>query len=80
MTGKREHHQAADLSDRDPVWAIADRYVAALAAHEPDAAQAIGRDDGPLLADIGPAWLLERYELQGRTIADPRRPAPGGRR
>ncbi|MGC5221048.1 DUF885 domain-containing protein [Micromonospora sp. DT81.3] len=70
MTGRREHDQVGDRSDRDQVWAIADGYVAALAVHEPDAAQALGRDNGPLLADIGPAWLLERYALQRRTLAD----------
>ncbi|NYF17785.1 uncharacterized protein (DUF885 family) [Microbacterium sp. AK009] len=53
----------------DPVHLIADDYVARLAEHEPDAAQAIGREDGPDLPDLSPAWLQERYALQGEVIA-----------
>ena len=53
----------------DPVHAIADVYVAELARHEPDAAQAAGLGTGPVLPDLGPAWLERKYELQGETIA-----------
>ena len=53
----------------DPVRLIADAYVAELAAHEPEAAQAAGlRSPGPL-ADIGPDWLQRKYALQGETLA-----------
>lgn len=53
----------------DPVHLIADDYVARLAEHEPDAAQAIGRSDGPALPDLSPTWLQEKYALQGEVIA-----------
>jgi uncharacterized protein (DUF885 family) len=53
----------------DPVHLIADDYVVRLAEHEPDAAQAIDREDGPDLPDLSPAWLQERYTLQGEVIA-----------
>lgn len=53
----------------DPVRLIADRYVAELAAHEPDAAQAAGLPSPGPLADIGPEWLQRKYELQGETLA-----------
>ena len=53
----------------DPVRAVADEYVAELADHEPDAAQAAGLPSPGPLADIGPAWLQRRYELQGETLA-----------
>ncbi len=53
----------------DPVRAVADAYVAELADHEPDAAQAAGLPSPGPLADIGPAWLQRRYELQGETLA-----------
>ncbi len=55
--------------DVDPVRLIADRYVAELAAHEPDAAQAAGLASTGPLADIGPDWLLRKYALQGETLA-----------
>jgi len=54
----------------DPVRLIADRYVAELAAHEPDAAQAAGLPIAGPLADIGPDWLLRKYALQGETLAE----------
>ncbi len=53
----------------DPVHQIADRYVAELAAHEPDAAQAAGLPSPGPLADIGPDWLQRKYALQGETLA-----------
>ncbi len=53
----------------DPVRAIADTYVAELAKHEPDAAQAAGLPGAPLVADLGPEWLERRYALQGETLA-----------
>ena len=53
----------------DPVRAIADAYVAELARHEPDAAQAAGLGAGPALPDLGPDWLQRKYALQGETIA-----------
>lgn len=52
----------------DPVHRIADAYVVELARHEPDAAQALGRDDGPALPDLSPAWLRRRYDLQGEVL------------
>ncbi|QIG39753.1 DUF885 domain-containing protein [Microbacterium sp. 4R-513] len=52
----------------DPIRRIADAYVEELAQHEPDAAQALGRTDGPLLPDLGPDWLLRRYDVQGETL------------
>jgi uncharacterized protein (DUF885 family) len=52
----------------DPVHAVADAYVRELAAHEPDAAQAIGLADGPPLPDLSPQWLQRRYDLQGETL------------
>ncbi|MGQ2916320.1 MAG: hypothetical protein ACT6QV_15060, partial [Microbacterium aurantiacum] len=52
----------------DPVHRIADDYVAELARHEPDAAQALGREDGPALPDLSPEWLQRRYALQGETV------------
>src|SRR6478736_1228363 len=55
-------------SAADPVRRIADAYVEELAWHEPDAAQALGRTDGPLLPDLGPEWLQRRYALQGETL------------
>jgi len=55
-------------SAADPVRRIADAYVEELARHEPDAAQALGRTDGPALPDLGPQWLLRRYDLQGETL------------
>jgi uncharacterized protein (DUF885 family) len=55
-------------SAADPVRRIADAYVEELARHEPDAAQALGRTDGPLLPDLGPEWLQRRYALQGETL------------
>lgn len=54
----------------DPIHRIADAYVAQLARHEPDAAQAIGRADGPPLADLSPAWAQRRYELQGEVLRE----------
>lgn len=53
----------------DPVRLIADAYVAELAAHEPDAAQAAGLPSPGPLADIGPDWLQRKYALQGETLA-----------
>lgn len=53
----------------DPVHAIADAYVAELARHEPDAALASGLNGGPALPDLGPDWLVRRYDLQGETLA-----------
>ena len=53
----------------DPVRRIADSYVAELARHEPDAAQAAGLESTGPLADIGPEWLQRKYELQGETLA-----------
>jgi uncharacterized protein (DUF885 family) len=53
----------------DPVRLIADAYVAELAAHEPDAAQAAGLPSPGPLADIGPEWLQRKYDLQGETLA-----------
>jgi uncharacterized protein (DUF885 family) len=53
----------------DPVRLIADAYVAELAAHEPDAAQAAGLPNPGPLADIGPEWLQRKYDLQGETRA-----------
>lgn len=55
------------MSDHDPVRAIADGYVRELAAHEPDAAAAIGLE-GPPLPDLGPQWLQRKYALQGETL------------
>ncbi|MET0673970.1 MAG: DUF885 domain-containing protein [Microbacterium pygmaeum] len=52
----------------DPVRRIADSYVAELARHEPDAAQAAGLPSPGPLADIGPEWLQRKYALQGETI------------
>ena len=52
----------------DPVRLIADRYVAELALHEPDAAQAAGLPSPGPLADIGPEWLQRRYDLQGEVL------------
>ncbi|MEV8271952.1 DUF885 domain-containing protein [Microbacterium sp. NPDC077184] len=52
----------------DPVHRIADGYVAELARHEPDAAQALGRQDGPALPDLSPEWLQRRHDLQGETV------------
>jgi uncharacterized protein (DUF885 family) len=46
---------------------IADEYVAALAAHEPAAAQSIGVGDEAALPDYSPAWYQDRYELEKRT-------------
>ncbi|WP_457099030.1 DUF885 domain-containing protein [Microbacterium sp. P5_E9] len=57
------------LRQADPVHAVADVYVAELARHEPDAAQAIGSDATPDLPDLGLEWLQRKYELQGETIA-----------
>ena len=53
----------------DPVHRIADAYVAELALHEPDAAQAAGLPSPGPLADIGPGWLQRRYALQGEVLA-----------
>ncbi|WP_314505373.1 DUF885 domain-containing protein [uncultured Microbacterium sp.] len=53
----------------DPVHRIADAYVAELAAHEPDAAQAAGLPSPGPLADIGPEWLQRKYVLQGEMLA-----------
>lgn len=53
----------------DPVRLLADQYVAELAAHEPDAAQAAGLPSPGPLADIGPEWLQRKYHLQGETLA-----------
>lgn len=53
----------------DPVRRIADQYVAELAAHEPDAAQAAGIPSPGPLADIGPDWLQRKHQLQGETLA-----------
>ncbi len=53
----------------DPVHRIADAYVDELARHEPDAAQALGRTDGPALPDLSPEWLQRRYDLQGEVLA-----------
>ena len=53
----------------DPVRRIADQYVAELALHEPDAAQAAGLPSPGPLADIGPEWLQRKYDLQGETLA-----------
>lgn len=53
----------------DPVRRIADQYVAELALHEPDAAQAAGLTSPGPLADIGPEWLQRKYDLQGETLA-----------
>jgi uncharacterized protein (DUF885 family) len=48
---------------------IADRYVAELAAHEPDAAQAAALPIPGPLPDLGPEWLQRKYDLQGETLA-----------
>ncbi|MCR2810817.1 MULTISPECIES: DUF885 domain-containing protein [unclassified Microbacterium] len=53
----------------DSVRRIADQYVAELAAHEPDAAQAAGLASPGPLADIGPEWLQRKYALQGEVLA-----------
>ena len=53
----------------DPVRRIADQYVAELALHEPDAAQAAGLPSPGPLADIGPEWLQRKYDLQGERLA-----------
>ena len=50
------------------VQAIADEYVTALAAGEPQAAQALGHPSPSVLPDFSPAWLEERHALQGRTL------------
>lgn len=52
----------------DPVHAVADAYVRELAAHEPDAAQAIGLDAAPPLPDLSPEWLQRKYDLQRETL------------
>ncbi|MCI2956529.1 DUF885 domain-containing protein [Agromyces atrinae] len=52
----------------DSVRRIADEYVAALAAHEPAAAQALETTSPRALADLSPEWLEERYALQGRIL------------
>jgi uncharacterized protein (DUF885 family) len=67
------------MSSADPVRRIADSYVEELARHEPDAAQALGRADGPPLPDLGPAWLERKYDLQGETLAALDAVAPGER-
>ena len=54
----------------DPVRRIADQYVAELAQHEPDAAQAAGLPSPGPLADIGPEWLQRKYDLQGEILAE----------
>ncbi|MGZ8805358.1 MAG: DUF885 domain-containing protein [Microbacterium sp.] len=53
----------------DPVRRVADDYVAELAGHEPDAAQAAGLPSPGPLPDIGPEWLQRRYDLQGEALA-----------
>lgn len=52
----------------DPVRAIADAYVASLAADDADAAAAIGAD-GPALTDTTPEAMLRRDALAADTIA-----------
>ncbi|PSL39303.1 uncharacterized protein (DUF885 family) [Labedella gwakjiensis] len=50
---------------RTPVAGIADRYVERLAAHEPAAAQAIGRGPVAPFPDASPEWYAERHTLDG---------------
>ena len=64
------------VSTPDPVRLAADAYVRELAAHEPDAAMAIGTA-GPPLPDLSPEWLVRKYELQGETLAALRSAGPG---
>lgn len=54
----------------DAVREIADRYVAELATHEPDAAQAAGLPNPRPLPDIGPDWLQRKYALQGEVLGE----------
>ncbi|WP_426321399.1 DUF885 domain-containing protein [Microbacterium sp. E-13] len=56
------------MSHTDPVRAIADIYVRELAAHEPDAAAAIGIE-GPPLPDLSAEWLQRKHELQHETLS-----------
>jgi uncharacterized protein (DUF885 family) len=56
-------------SATDPVHRIADEYVAELAVHEPDAAQAAGVPARRPLPDIGPEWLQRKYDLQGEMLS-----------
>ncbi|MBD3940320.1 DUF885 domain-containing protein [Microbacterium sp. NEAU-LLC] len=53
----------------DPVRDIADAYVRELAAHEPDAALALGLV-ARALPDLSPEWLVAKYELQGAVLAE----------
>ncbi|MFK4728900.1 DUF885 domain-containing protein [Agromyces mediolanus] len=57
------------MSDRATVRSVADAHLAALAEHEPAAAQALGRDAAARLADYGPEWAEERRALLDRTAA-----------
>ncbi|MEU4015152.1 DUF885 domain-containing protein [Microbacterium sp. NPDC028030] len=53
-----------------PTIRIADAYVAALAEHEPTAAQALGVPAGDRLPDFSAAWATERRDLDARTRAE----------
>lgn len=58
----------AQVTATETVWTIADEYVAALAEHEPAAAQAGGHPSIRPLPDLSPEWLEEKYALQGRML------------
>ncbi|WP_368498659.1 DUF885 domain-containing protein [Herbiconiux sp. A18JL235] len=49
---------------------IADDYTAALAAHEPAAAQALGQHAAGRLPDYSPEWAVERRRLAERVAVD----------
>ncbi|MFD6054086.1 DUF885 domain-containing protein [Agromyces sp. NPDC060279] len=57
------------MTDHATVRSVADAHLAALAEHEPAAAQALGRGAAARLADYGPEWAEERRALLGRTAA-----------
>lgn len=59
------------------VRAIADRYLDALAQHEPSAAQALGRPAADRLPDFSPEWAEARRALDASTAAELRAVAPG---
>lgn len=56
------------MSAGESPWGIADRFLLALAPHEPIAAQAIGEPVGHGLPDLSPEWCVERYAIEGRTL------------
>ncbi|WP_431277848.1 DUF885 family protein [Leifsonia poae] len=60
------------------VRAIADRYVEALALHEPSAAQALGRPAADRLPDFSPEWAEARRMLDESTAAELRSLDPRG--